>query len=173
MHHDWDVVDWDDQNLSNPAYEVLHSKYSNSFFGRHCLGALSVQYAFCITERWEISASSTYSRFSDRLNPAPDGLESKKLREHYLSLMPGIRYSWIRNRRFRLYSAVEAGGQIAMRRGFFDDDYRTELRGTGQFTLVGITVGRNFFFCSELGVGCRGVVLVGMGWRFGSKNSMR
>lgn len=173
LNSNWDEANWNDQDLSNPAYEVLHSKYSNSFFGRFSLGALSVQYAYRLTGRWEISASLTYSRFGDRLHPAPEGLETKKLREHYLTLMPGIRCSWIRNRRFRLYSALEAGGQFAIRRGFFDDDYRTEFRGIGQFTLAGITVGRNFFFCTELGVGSRGVVLVGMGWRFDSKNTKR
>lgn len=173
QNSDWDEVNWADQDLSNPACEVLHSKYSNSFFGRFSLGALSVQYAYRLAGRWEISASLTYSRFADRLHPAPEGLETKKLREHYLTLMPGIRCSWIRNRRFRLYSALEAGGQFAIRRGFFDDDYRTEFRGIGQFTLAGITVGRNFFFCTELGVGSRGVVLVGMGWRFDSKNTKR
>lgn len=173
LNSDWDEANWNDQDLSNPAYEVLHSKYSNSFFGRFSLGALSVQYAYRLAGRWEISASLTYSRFGDRLHPAPEGLETKKLREHYLTLMPGIRCSWIRSRRFRLYSALEAGGQFAIRRGFFDDDYRTEFRGIGQFTLAGITVGRNFFFCTELGVGSRGVVLVGMGWRFDSKNTKR
>lgn len=173
LNNVWDDMNWNDQDLSNPAYEVLHSKYSNSFFGRFSLGALSVQYAYRLAGRWEISASLTYSRFGDRLQPAPEGLETKKLREHYLTLMPGIRCSWIRSRRFRLYSALEAGGQFAIRRGFFDDDYRTEFRGIGQFTLAGITVGRNFFFCTELGVGSRGVVLVGMGWRFDAKNTKR
>lgn len=173
MFDGWGVDDWDDQNMGNPAYDVLHSKYSNSFFGRHCLGALSASYAYRVGEKWEIGAALSYARYSDRLNPAPDGLRTWKLREYYLSVMPGVRYSWICHRRFRLYSAGEAGAQLAMRRGFFEDDYRTEVRATGQLTLAGITVGRNFFFCCEFGVGCRGILVVGMGWRFDAKNSKR
>lgn len=173
MFDGWGVDDWDDQNMGNPAYDVLHSKYSNSFFGRHCLGALSASYAYRVGEKWEIGAALSYARYSDRLNPAPDGLRTWKLREYYLSVMPGVRYSWICHRRFRLYSAGEAGAQLAMRRGFFEDDCRTEVRATGQLTLAGITVGRNFFFCCEFGVGCRGILVVGMGWRFDAKNSKR
>lgn len=167
---DRDVEDWDAHDLSNPAYEVLHSKYRNSFFGRHSLGALSFQYAYAITERFEVSSSLSYMRFSDRLIPAPNALDMRKLREYYVSLMPGIRYSWICNRRFRFYSALEVGAQIAMRQGYFDDDYSTELCVDGQYTLLGMTIGRDLFFCCELGVGCRGILVVGMGWRLNSKN---
>ena len=56
MFDGWGVDDWDDQNMGNPAYDVLHSKYSNSFFGRHCLGALSASYAYRVGEKWESGA---------------------------------------------------------------------------------------------------------------------
>lgn len=171
MFDGWGVPDWDGYDLGNPAYEVLHSKYYNSLFGRHSLGALSVSYAYRIGQKWEIGAALSFTRISDNLYPAPDGLESRNLREYYLSVMPGVRYSWICNSRFRLYSAAEGGAQLAMRRDFFECSYWTEMRATGQFTVVGFTLGRNFFWGCELGAGCRGVFVTGIGWRFDAKNA--
>lgn len=147
--------------MGNPAYDVLHSKYSNSFFGRHCLGALSASYAYRVGEKWEIGAALSYARYSDRLNPAPDGLRTWKLREYYLSVMPGVRYSWICHRRFRLYSAGEAGAPVGHASRFFRGRLPDGGARYGAVDLGGYHCGAEFLFLLRVrgrlpGHTCRG-----------------
>lgn len=173
MFDTWDAADREEHNGWNPAYAVLHSKYEESFFGRHCFASLSLSYAYRVAERWEIGAGVSYTGFYNGLWRVSDSRKVETHREYYLSVMPQLRYSWMSRARFRLYSAGELGVQLAMRRGFFEDKFQTQAVATGQLTVLGVTIGRKYFFSGEFGAGCRGVVNLGMGWRFDAKNTKR
>lgn len=168
------VLDWADHDQSNPAYGLLHDKYKESRYGRHCFAALSAVYTYPIARRWEIGAGLSYTGFYNGLWRRADSRKVGSHREYYVSIMPlAVRYSWIYRNRFRLYSGGETGVMLAMRRGFFEEEFSSEVRWTGQFVLLGFTCGRNFFFCGEFGTGCRGILNLGVGWRFDVKNTKR
>lgn len=169
----WGVPEWDEKDWWNPANELLEAKYSDSFFGRHCFAALSVAYAYRVSRRIEIGATVSYTGYRNRLVQASDGERKTTHREHYLTVMPVVRLLWFDRPLVRLYSGIEGGPQLAIRRGFFEQSARRELRGAGQFTAAGITVGRKCFFNAELGIGCRGIVNLGVGWRIAAKTKQK
>lgn len=173
MPEQWNIEEWAEHNPWNPAYDVLYSKYEESFFGRHCFASLSVSYAYRVAERWEIGAVVSYTGFYNGLWRVSDSRKVETHREYYLSVMPQVRYSWMSRKRFRLYSGLDLGLLLAARRSFFEDSFRSRATATAQCTFLGMTLGREFFFSAELGAGCRGILNLGMGWRFDAKNTRR
>lgn len=165
---DWDGVSW-----NTPAEEVLKDKYRNSFFGRHSFLSLSLLWSMRVGRSWEVGTTLSYAAFYDGLWRNSDNRKVGTLREYNLSLIPSVRYLWMNRSRFRLYSGLEAGVQLGLRHGFFEEQLRSRVVGTGQVTFLGLTVGRKFFFTTELGVGCRGVLNAGFGWWLDSKNRRR
>lgn len=161
-----------DRAYWNPAYELIDRKYNHSIFERHCIAASSASYAFCLG-RWGFGATLSYTHFGDRLTPVMSSSPATTLREHYFSVMPMVRFSWVYRKKTRFYSGLEVGPQMAMRRDFFEDKYESEMRTGFHFTMVGFSTGRKCFFSAELGYGCRGVINFGFGWRFDANKGER
>jgi hypothetical protein len=77
-------------------------------------------------------------------------------KEFYLSLMPTVRFYWVRGRNASAYSAVGLGIK-------FTSDRYNDTNLAGNLVLIGVSVGRNRWFgYAEVGY----ISSVGVGFRF-------
>lgn len=83
---------------------------------------------------------------------------------HNISVMPTVRFAWLRRGIVQLYSGVGLGLTIAHTEEV--STQRTNLDVAYDVTFIGISVGRDFFGYFDLGAGSRGVLSVGVGYRF-------
>lgn len=86
-----------------------------------------------------------------------------------LSIMPTVRFAWLRRGIVQLYSGIGLGISTLIYNKFNATPYaRPDI--AYDLTFVGIAVGRDWFGYADFGVGTRGVVSVGFGHRFTSKS---
>lgn len=83
------------------------------------------------------------------------------------SFMPTVRFAWVRSGIVQLYSGLSLGLSVS----HFDYAGSTTIVSGLAYdvTFVGISVGRKLFGYCDLGVGSRGVVSAGIGFRFNGK----
>ena len=76
-----------------------------------------------------------------------------------ISMMLAFRGNWIHKRLFKLYSEFDFGGQ-------YSTDYKWEVGM--QWTILGTNfeLGKNFFGQAEFGLGSKGLLIVGLGYKF-------
>jgi hypothetical protein len=83
---------------------------------------------------------------------------------HNISLMPIVRFAWLRRGIVQLYSGVGLGMSLSVAERV--DDRHVVADVAFDVTFFGISVGRNFFGYLDIGAGSRGVVSFGVGYRF-------
>lgn len=86
-----------------------------------------------------------------------------------LTIMPTVRFAWLRRGIVQLYSGLGLGVGAAIYK-FSEKPYaRTAI--AYDFTFAGIAVGRDWFGYADFGYGTRGAISVGFGHRFTSKSN--
>ena len=92
-------------------------------------------------------------------------------RDHFISIMPAVRFSYLNRKYVTLYSGI-AGG-IALEYGKTYPDYKFHNNHLAlQCTLFGVSAGsQSWFGFAELGWGFKGYVNAGFGFRFQSKKN--
>lgn len=83
------------------------------------------------------------------------------------TLMPMVRFAWVRSGIVQLYSSLGLGVGVS----HFDQNGGTTWVSNVAYdlTFIGISVGRKFFGYCDLGAGSRGVLSAGIGFRFNGK----
>lgn len=121
-----------------------------------------------------ISYNASFSRWEDY--DTHDVLA--RTSNHYLSIMPSVRFSWLNTKYVTMYSGISLGCIIGYKENF-NTDYEHNGRskifknilvdGAGQLTAVGIQVGKNWYGFTEIGIGCQGFIKAGFGYKFNKK----
>lgn len=97
----------------------------------------------------------------------------KDLSETYLSLMPSVKFNWLRKKHFGMYSGLSAGLMIAS--VSINDDLKaadpeakdeTLASFMFQATALGIEFGGNFRGFVEAGLGEKGTLCAGLRYKF-------
>lgn len=90
---------------------------------------------------------------------------------HICSIMPTVRFAWLRRGIVQLYSGVGLGIGLAVEESNPLPTCTTRVSPTVAYdlTFVGIAVGRKVFGYIDFGIGTRGAVSAGIGCRFESK----
>lgn len=158
-----DYVPWRSMDLNNPAYELLYSKYVVGCFGRRSGGSLSLVYTCRFATRGEVGASVAYIRYFNTLRMPGTSLSRS------LSDMPLVRVLWVSRSALRIYSGLELGLQAEYRRGYFARRYASAVHFAAQCTFIGLQCGNRVFFNTEIGIGARGAIAVGIGWKIDAK----
>ena len=83
------------------------------------------------------------------------------------TLMPEVRFAWVRQGIVQLYSGLGLGLSFAHYHDNGNIAWTTSI--AYDLTFVGISVGRKFFGYCDLGLGSRGIVSAGIGYRFNHK----
>lgn len=133
-------------------------------------GGIGISYGYRVRRWFETGASLTYAGFYQNLYASADGCVAARERNHYVTLMPYARFSWVNRRSVRLYSSLHLGVQWSSQRSYFyDKSNYTYL--AAHFTPFGIRVGRRLFGYAELGIGMRGVFVFGIGYGLGGNSN--
>lgn len=83
------------------------------------------------------------------------------------TLMPVVRFAWLRKGVVQLYSGLGLGFNFARAEEPKQKYYEAVV--AHDVTFLGISVGRNLFGYVDVGVGQRGIVSMGIGYRFKNK----
>ena len=139
---------YDDGSVQSPCYSIA---FRQDF---KCGRWMS----YGLTASYEYKEDTWRSRATKRV--------TKTAIESYFTLMPTLRYYYLRHKGFRMYSEGGLGMSLYYQRSMREQSGHYKLNLTGQFTGFGIQVGKRVFFGTELGYGCLGVVRLMAGYRF-------
>lgn len=155
---------WFPSTLSE--FEATKS-YTGSTF---TIGGYSASYAFRLHKWVDFGAAITFSHsyFNTYSNL------TAAVQNHYftncVSIVPMVRFTWLNRPLVRLYSSVGLGIALTSSNRL---DIDSSDRVTGQFTPIGICVGRALFGFAEVGYGAQGALIVGLGYSFNGKKTQR
>ena len=85
-------------------------------------------------------------------------------------LMPMVRFAWLRRNIVQLYSGIGIGAAFYYYEKPQYHKPRIEPGASYDVTFIGISVGRKWFGYCDIGTGTRGVISMGIGYRFNAKN---
>lgn len=126
------------------------------------IDALALTYTYRTSHVMEFGAQVSYSSKVTPFYSTFTGVKSHATSEHYATLMPYARATWLNSPWVRLYSSIGIGFTVA-----FDNGEQSDMLGAVQATPLGIAVGRKFFGYGELlTLGTNGFATIGIGYRF-------
>lgn len=132
-------------------------------------GGIGISYGYRVRRWFEVGASLTYSGFYQNLYYSRNAGVAGRVRDHYVTLMPYARFSWLNRRSVRLYSSLHLGIQANWQKSYFYPTWNNYYLAA-HLTPFGIRVGRRLFGYGEVGVGMRGVFVLGIGYGIGAKS---
>lgn len=131
-------------------------------------GAYSLGYSYRFTRvigfGLTVSYAGRHGKFYDTFDKSVLGHYGAE----FITFMPMLRIHWLNGKFYSLYSAFGFGLTVEYEHenaNYYDFSY-TDTILTGQFTPLGITVGRRFFGFAEVGIGAQGCLICGLGYKF-------
>ena len=147
-------------------YEYLKNVFQNPDF----MPSFNLDFAWRFATRWELGIRASYYAFTQKGSRADQPSKTLVNQTHSIVLAPYIKFNYIVRPLWSLYSEIGLGIQINASK--FPNEYATqEIRKTEawlavQGTIVGVTVGKQIYGTFELGLGQKGLLNVGVGYRF-------
>lgn len=164
-YHGW----FHDAYLQGFEYDEL--KYYDSRYVKIPSVGLSYTYR---AKRWcEVGVATAYTGTFNKRYSAFDGSMEGRGKEHFLIVLPTVRFVWKRGDLVRLYTTVSAGIVCSWLRTDYNYTSPLTVRSTifgAEFIPLGISVGRRVFGFAEVGYSERGWLNIGVGIRLNSKN---
>lgn len=166
-------------NLNNMRY-IAPSEEDRFYYGLHydalkyydsesvMMPSVGISYTYR-AKRWcEVGVATAYTGTFNRRYSALDGHFVGRCKEHFLVILPTVRFVWVRTDMVRLYSTISMGIVCSWMRS--DYDYtQPVIAGSSEygaeFIPFGISVGRRVFGFAELGYSERGWLNIGIGFR--------
>lgn len=94
------------------------------------------------------------------------------MNEHYLTLMPKIRFSYFNRKYVTMYSGLSTGVTVGLIDPEFPAGFMTaRVLPTIQATFYGVSVGNTWYGFAELGCGYNGFIRTGFGYHFNKNKS--
>lgn len=103
---------------------------------------------------------------------AADDIQIGWMNEHYLTLMPKIRFSYFNRKYVTMYSGLSTGVTV----GLMDPEspaglVSAEVLPAVQATFFGVSVGKTWYGFAEVGCGYNGFLRTGFGYHFNTNKS--
>ena len=164
-YHGW----FHDAYLQGFEYDDL--KYYDSRYIKMPSVGLSYTYR---AKRWcEVGVATAYTGTFNKRYSAFDGSMVGRGKEHFLVVLPTVRFVWKSGDLVRLYTTVSAGIVCSWLRTDYNYTSPLTVRSTifgAEFIPLGVSVGRRVFGFAEVGYSERGWLNIGVGIRLNSKN---
>lgn len=131
-------------------------------------GPIGIEYFRRLSPVVAVGAVAEYSHCKWDKNYDSDG----SLTSSYITVMPSIKFNWLRKEYWGLYSGASAGIMIATldasKASEKNPDIKDETVTTFMFqaTALGAEFGKDFRFFTEVGFGEKGVVCAGLRYKF-------
>ena len=151
----WDFCSVDDGSYtsSNPHWYTLGVEGGRWFKEWLYFGGAAV---------WSGGFDNLYEAY-----PYPKRSRVYTYMSHNITLMPIVRFAWLRRGIVQLYSGVGLGLSLSFTERVEDRYVLPDVAFDA--TFVGISVGRDLFGYLDIGAGSRGVISFGVGYRFNNK----
>ena len=136
----------------------------SSFFG-----PIGVEYYYHVSPVVAVGGLASYAtcKAEDKKTKKDD------LTESFITIMPSVKFNWLRNNGFGMYSALSAG--LMFLSVSFDDSVKaadpdaqkeTKAKFMFQATALGVEFGGNLRGFAELGFGEKGLLCAGLRYKF-------
>lgn len=122
-------------------------------------GGVTVGYNFYLTGGISVGAAVVYASNERKFRDT-----GAKIDNRYWSILPNVKWNWMRLKVLSFYSRVGAGVTFTHAEGIGRKESRTQF--TFQLSPVGIEVGGRLAAYAEAGVGISGSLIVGAKYRF-------
>ncbi|MBQ4388175.1 MAG: hypothetical protein II822_11315 [Prevotella sp.] len=121
-------------------------------------GPIGIEYYYHVTPGVAIGAMASIAgcKWGD------NGEEKTK----YYTVMPSVKFSWLRKEHFGMYSSLAAGIMVASLSGSKNGGSDSKVNFMGQLTGLGAEFGGQLRGFAELGFGERGVFTLGLRYKF-------
>lgn len=174
----WGIVEYPYETVNNsegvfkrPSYPWItpldrYNRGKYLYNKIHYTQALSLSYTQDLKRWLSLSINMSYSGTSQKQKISGSEETTDTYRKHRFSLYPTIRFNYLNKPMVRLYSGIGIGVGMTNEKKFFTNESETDMYLTGQLTLIGVSVGRTLFSTFEIGLGERGVLSAGIGYRF-------
>ncbi|MEG2071478.1 MAG: hypothetical protein RR034_08915, partial [Bacteroidales bacterium] len=129
-------------------------------------GAISFNYMYRIKKWLWIGGSATYCGFFSKVHNLVTDEVVGKNNVNTFSFYPSVRFSYLNRKYVTLYSGVSLGYTFIF--GNRLESRYSQSYFTGQITAIGVSVGKTWYGFTELGLGMRGCISAGFGYRFKS-----
>lgn len=131
-------------------------------------GPIGIEYFRRLSPVVAVGAVAEYSHCKWDKNYGSD----RSLSSSYITVMPSIKFNWLRNENWSLYSGASAGIMIATldTSGVSSKDEKIEDETITSFmfqaTALGAEFGKDLRFFAEVGFGEKGVACAGLRYKF-------
>jgi hypothetical protein len=132
-------------------------------------GVVFVEYSHFWKSKWRFLVNANYTSIKSTFVNSSDQSNYGKGTDQYYALMVGVNYHWLTHNILELYSGLQAGGSyISTKQTYVTGDDATDnsFAFAFQVTPIGLRVGKTFGGFAELGFGYKGLINVGIDYRF-------
>ena len=151
-------------------YPIIDFNAKDYYSGaRYTTNAIFGEYVYQANSWFGVGATLTYfSYFNNYYTAENDSYVGRNIINHF-SVFPTLRFSWLKRPAFSMYTSLGLGMRFVSEsdriRNVETTDYRNGI--SGQFTLLGLTIGKKVYCFSDLStIGTQGFITVGLGYRF-------
>ena len=135
-------------------------------------GALSAEYFYHVSEVIGVGGILSYARYKEDVYWRSDDTKSGVDTNNYFTIMPSVKFNWLRKDHFGMYSKLAAGVSLCNFKSENENknsesETENQVKFNWQASLIGIEAGgsrlRGF---AELGFGEQGIGLLGIRYKF-------
>ena len=130
---------------------------------------ISLGYMYRLRKFLWLGGSVSYMGVFGKVFDARDDSFLYNHTETQIAFLPAVRFSYLNKKYVTLYSGLSTGFLL----NFEKENGSTDVyfHPTFQLTAFGVSVGRKFFGYTEVGVGYKGFITAGIGYRFNAKKN--
>lgn len=135
------------------------------------IGAISAEYFYHASKIIGVGGIFSYARYKEDTYFGSDDTKLGADTDNYFTVMPAVKFNWLRKNHFGMYSKLAAGVSFSSIK--FEDESGNQSNSDNkthfnwQASLVGIEAGGGALRCfAELGIGEQGMALLGIRYKF-------
>jgi len=156
--------------MSNFAGGVLGERIDNDKF----FGPLAVEYMYRVKPWLGVGAIASYGRLKQEVfrGSATERCREGEASNSYVTLLPAVKFDWLRLKHFGLYSKVGLGATFRKEKVTYDDPQYADRDGSEfhfnwQLSAIGVEAGSPVIRAfTEFGFGEQGIALAGVRVKF-------
>lgn len=154
---------WSNSQIIDEFENVGGALVGARFEDEKYFGSISAEYFYHLKNWLGVGGILAYGQRQEDVYLL--GKKDGDIKNSYFTLMPAVKFDWLRKKNFGMYSKLAFGATLRTEK--YDGDTDTEMHINWQASLVGIEAGsptlRGFL---ELGTGEQGIALVGVRYKF-------
>ncbi len=154
---------WSNSQIIDEFENVGGALVGARFEDEKYFGSISAEYFYHLKNWLGVGGILAYGQRQEDVYLL--GKKDGDIKNSYFTLMPAVKFDWLRKPHFGMYSKLAFGATLRTEK--YDGDTDTEMHINWQASLVGIEAGsptlRGFL---ELGTGEQGIALVGVRYKF-------